>query len=126
LLWPNGEFVATLAGHPQILKIDIAGKIVDRIGTGAYPLGVKSGLHWEELCGTLSPGERLLLHSDGLTEARNATDKEFGDEYVEAIAGWQPAGTAQALVDEMVAEWRAFTTGKAVDDDMTLAVIRKV
>jgi hypothetical protein len=125
LLSPDGEFVATLAGHPQVLKIDSAGKVAERIGHGSYPLGVKSGLHWEELRGTLSPGERLLLHSDGLTEARNATDKEFGDEYVEAIAGWQPLGTAQSLVDEMVAEWRAFTIGKPVDDDMTIAVIRR-
>ena len=39
------------------------------------------------------------------------TEKEFGDQYVEAIVGWQPSAPAQALVDELVAEWRAFTTG---------------
>ena len=126
LLSPNGDFVATLAGHPQILKIDIAGKVIEHIGPGAYPLGVKSGLHWEEMRGTLGTDERLLLHSDGLTEARNMTDKEFGDEYVEAIAGWQPARSAQELVDELVAEWRAFTTGKPIDDDMSIAVIRRL
>ena len=125
LLSPNGEFVATLAGHPQILKIDSNGKVVDHIGTGAYPLGVKTELRWEELRGSLTPGERLLLHSDGLTEARNMTEKEFGDQYVEAIVGWQPSAPAQALVDELVAEWRAFTTGTMIDDDMTVAVIRR-
>lgn len=125
LLWPDGTFVATLAGHPPILKIDNAGKLVERIGLGAYPLGVKSGLHWQELRGTLMPGERLLLHSDGLVEARNTTDKEFGDDYVEAIASWQPDASSQALVDELVAEWRAFTTAKPIDDDMSVAVIRK-
>jgi phosphoserine phosphatase RsbU/P len=125
LLSPNGEFGATLAGHPPILKVDAAGKIADRIERGAYPLGVKSGILWEELQGTLAPGERLLLHSDGLTEARNTTDSEFGDNYVEAIAGWHPEASAQGLVDELVAEWRAFTMGKPVDDDMSIAVIRR-
>ncbi|HSP17106.1 MAG TPA: PP2C family protein-serine/threonine phosphatase [Thermoanaerobaculia bacterium] len=125
LLSPNGEFGATLAGHPPILKIDSAGKVVHRIERGAYPLGVKSGLLWQELHGTLAPGERLLLHSDGLTEARNITDSEFGDNYVEAIAGWHPEASAQALVDELVAEWRSFTTGKPIDDDMSITVIRR-
>ncbi len=125
LLSPSGEFGVTLAGHPPILKIDACGKIAERIERGAYPLGVKSGLHWQEIRGALAPGERLLLHSDGLTEARNTTDSEFGDSYVEAIAGWQPSASAQALVDELVAEWRAFTTGKTADDDMSIAVIRR-
>ena len=125
LLSPNGEYVATLAGHPPILKIDGCGKVVERVGCGAYPLGVKSGLHWQEARGTLMPGERLLLHSDGLTEARNTTDREFGDDYVDAIASWQPEASAQALVDELVAEWHAFTTAKPIDDDMSIAVIRR-
>jgi hypothetical protein len=125
LLSPDGDFVATLAGHPPVLKIDTAGKVVARIGCGAYPLGIKSGLRWQELRGILAPGERLLLHSDGLTEARNLTDTEFGDNYVDAIAGWQPDAAAQALVDELVAEWRAFTTGKPIDDDMSIAVIKR-
>ena len=124
LLSPSGEFSATFAGHPTMLKIDNAGKVAERIGRGAYPLGVKSGLQWEELHGRLEPGERLVLHSDGLTEARNITDAEFGDNYVEAIAGWQPSASSQDLVNEMVAEWRAFTTGKPIDDDMSIAVLR--
>ena len=38
LLAPNGEFVATTAGHPPVLKIDTEGKILSRIGFGSYPL----------------------------------------------------------------------------------------
>jgi serine phosphatase RsbU (regulator of sigma subunit) len=125
LLSPDGQFTATFAGHPTMLKIDNSGKVAERIGRGAYPLGVKSGLHWDEIQGTLAPGERLILHSDGLTEARNATDREFGDSYVEAIAGWQPSASSQELVNELVAEWRAFTTGKPIDDDMSIAVMRR-
>lgn len=125
LLSPDGEFVATLAGHPPILKIDPYGKVLERIARGAYPLGIKAGLKWDEVRGTLASGERLLLHSDGLTEARNMTETEFGDNYVEAIVGWQPDANAQALVDELVAEWRAFTTGTQIEDDVSIAVIRR-
>lgn len=126
LLSPDGEFVATLAGHPPMLKIDNTGRALQRIGCGAYPLGIKPGLQWQELHGTVAPGERLLLHSDGLTEARNANDTEFGDSYVDGIAASQAQATAQSMVDELVSYWRSFTNGKPVEDDMSVAVIRRM
>src|SRR5207302_4707738 len=69
LLDRDGTFIATVAGHPQIVKI-AGGKVIDRIGTGSYPPGVKPGMKWPELRGSLERGERLLLHSDGLNDAR--------------------------------------------------------
>jgi hypothetical protein len=125
LLSPDGTFTATIAGHPPVLKIDTAGKVVERIGRGAYPLGVKASLTWEVVGGTLAPGERLLLHSDGLTEARNLTDHEFGDAYVEAIAGWHPEAGAQSLLDTLLGEWRGFMGRAVPDDDVSVAVIRR-
>ena len=116
---------ATLAGHPSILKIDTAGQVAERIGRGAYPLGVKAGLSWETVHGTLAPGERLLLHSDGLTEARNAQEREFGDHYVEVIAGWHPDGTASTLVDSLVGEWQMFMGHLPADDDVSITVVRR-
>lgn len=118
----DGNFSATVAGHPQIVKI-AGGKVVDRIGAGSYPLGVKTGVTWQELRGSLNPGERLLFHSDGLTEARNANEKEFGDSYVDAIVGWHPAASAATLIETFVGEWNLFTGGRAPEDDVSIAVI---
>ena len=125
LLSPDGSYLATIAGHPAILKIDAAGKVVERIGRGAYPLGVKAGLTWEIVSGSLASGERLLLHSDGLTEARNLGEHEFGDAYVEVVAGWHPASTASALVDSLVGEWQLFMGGLPPEDDVSIAVVKR-
>jgi sigma-B regulation protein RsbU (phosphoserine phosphatase) len=125
LFSPDGSFRATVAGHPPILKIDTAGKIVDRIGRGAYPLGVKSGMQYEVVSGSLAPGERLLLHSDGLTEARNLTGQEFGDPYVEAIVGWYPEATAKTLLETLVGEWRGFVGYAPIEDDVSVTVVRR-
>ncbi|HEY0141876.1 MAG TPA: PP2C family protein-serine/threonine phosphatase [Thermoanaerobaculia bacterium] len=125
LLSPDGSFLATVAGHPPVLKIDTHGKVVERIGRGAYPLGVKAGLVWEEVSGSLAPGERLLLHSDGLTESRNRADQEFGDVYVETICGWHPESGAQSLIDSIVGEWSQFVGDFPVEDDVSVAVIRR-
>ena len=125
LLSPDGTFLATIAGHPPLLKIGTNGNVIERVGRGAYPMGVKAGLTWEVVTGHLEPNERLLLHSDGLTEARNANGNEFGDSYVEVIAGWHPEASAQALVDSVVSEWRVFIGDLPVEDDTSVAVIRR-
>jgi phosphoserine phosphatase RsbU/P len=121
----DGSFEGTISGHPPILRVDANGKVAERIGRGAYPLGVKAGLTWEIVNGRLERGERLLLHSDGLTEARNAQDAEFGDVYVEAIAGWHPEAGASALVEMVVAEWKMFMGNVPADDDVSIACVRR-
>ncbi len=125
LLTPSGDFIATTAGHPPVLKLDNEGKIVERIGSGSYPLGIKTNLGWREHRGTIGSGERLLCHSDGLTEARNANGREFGDSFVEAIAGWNARASAATLVQTYVDELRLFTGGRAPEDDVSIAVIRR-
>jgi sigma-B regulation protein RsbU (phosphoserine phosphatase) len=125
LLEPDGSFSATIAGHPQIVKIANDGKIAARLGAGSYPLGVKSTMQWEAICGTLARGERLLFYSDGLTEARNTNEHEFGDSYVDAIIGWSPSASPNALVDTIVAEWNLFTGGRPPEDDVSVAVIQR-
>lgn len=125
LLEPGGRFLATIAGHPPVLTIAASGRVTGHIGRGAYPLGVKSSLDWEVVEGTLAPGDRLLLHSDGLTEARNFQDNEFGDAYVETIAGWHPEASASTLVEAILGEWRVFMGSAIPDDDVSLAVIRR-
>jgi sigma-B regulation protein RsbU (phosphoserine phosphatase) len=123
LLEPNGDFVAVLAGHPPIVKITADGKVAERIGRGAYPLGIKTGLDWDEIHGHLDRNERLLFHSDGLTEARNPTGREFGDTYIDAMVGWNPRCSAAMLVDTIVDEWRLFTGNRPPEDDVSVAVI---
>jgi serine phosphatase RsbU (regulator of sigma subunit) len=125
LFSPDGSYEGTIAGHPPVLHIDMHGKVAHRVGRGAYPLGVKAGLTWEIVSGRLEPGERLLLHSDGLTEARNTKETEFGDVYVEAVAGWHPEASAAALVETLVAEWKMFMGGVPADDDVSIAVVKR-
>jgi Ca2+/Na+ antiporter len=125
LLEPDGSYLATIAGHPPVLKIDARGHIVERIGRGAYPLGVKANLTWEIAPGALAPGERLLLHSDGLTEARNLQEKEFGDTYLEVIAGWHPDASSSSLIESILGEWRMFIGTVVPDDDVSISVVRR-
>jgi hypothetical protein len=124
LLGADGSWMASVAGHPPILALDASGHVTNRIGRGAYPLGVKTGITWAVEEGRLTAGESLLLHSDGLTEARDRSGREFGDAYVETVAGWHPRAGAQALVDSLVGEWVSFAGNLAPEDDVSIAVVR--
>jgi serine phosphatase RsbU (regulator of sigma subunit) len=125
LLSPDGTYSATFAGHPQMLKLAPDGKVIDRIGQGAYPLGIKSGLTWAEEHGSLARGERLLLFSDGLPESRDEKDRECGEAYIEAVIAHHGEAPANLLVDAIVAEWRKFIQRAPVEDDVSITVIEK-
>lgn len=124
LLSTDGSFEMALAGHPPPLKIDASGSVVGRLGRGAYPLGVKSRLSWEVMADRIAPGERLLLHSDGLTEARNRSEQDFGDDFLDTVIMREPQPSAHALVEAVVSRWRAFVGDTRVEDDVSIAVIQ--
>ena len=71
------------------------------------------------------PGELLLLHSDGLSEARNAAGDEFGDARIEAGARARIHLPAQELADALAAEARAFRGDEPPEDDVSIAVVRR-
>jgi hypothetical protein len=125
LLSPDGTFSATFAGHPQMLKLSPDGRVAERIGQGAYPLGIKSGLTWAEEHGSLGRGERLLLYSDGLPESRDEQDRECGEAYVEAVIARHGEAPANLLVDAIVAEWRKFVQHAPIEDDVSIMVVEK-
>ena len=72
----------------------------------------------------LDPGDTLVVFSDGLTEAFNASDEEFGEERLECCVDAHRELPAQELLDCVVAAVRDFTQGAAPSDDLTVFVLR--
>jgi sigma-B regulation protein RsbU (phosphoserine phosphatase) len=125
LVSPDGAVTSSVAGHPPALRIGRDGAVRERIGAGAYPLGIKADLAWPAQNGRLEPGECLLLHSDGLSETRNAAGEEFGDGRIEAAVRAHIHLPAQALADALAAAARAFRGEEAPDDDVSIAIVRR-
>ena len=73
LFHPNGELTIASAGHPppylNSQEIELP---------GGLPLGVVSGVDYEEIRLYLHPGDRLLMMSDGVAEARKPNGELFG------------------------------------------------
>ncbi|MBJ7902438.1 SpoIIE family protein phosphatase [Streptomyces sp. DSM 110735] len=72
----------------------------------------------------LSPGESLLLHTDGITEACDGTRSQFGEERLLQALGTLPANhTAQDAVTALTDAVRSFTGSDGIDDDQAVLVL---
>jgi serine phosphatase RsbU (regulator of sigma subunit) len=125
LISPDGSFAGSVAGHPPVLRVDGAGAVRERIGQGAYPLGVKTPLSWEVERGTVEAGQALLLHSDGLSEARDSSRNEFGDARIESAIRRAAARPASDIVAALSREVMDFCGREAPEDDVSIAMIRR-
>ena len=116
-----GVLTYTNAGHylPMVVRAD---GTVERLGVGGPVLGVLSDADYEQAQVAAAPGDRIVLFTDGLTEARNAADEEFGEERLLAAAIAHRACSAPALEARLAESVAAFTAGR-LQDDATLIVL---
>jgi sigma-B regulation protein RsbU (phosphoserine phosphatase) len=111
----------TNAGHcaPILLRAD--GKI-ERLEAGGAVLGVFPKWPYQQAEVSLAPGDRLLLFTDGITEASNAQDEEFGEERLVHLAAALRDRGAHELKNRILQTIASFTGGHA-HDDATLVVV---
>jgi serine phosphatase RsbU (regulator of sigma subunit) len=91
------------AGHGPVLRIGAKGTSTFGDASGP-PVGILDDSDWTEETVALPPGELLLLHTDGITEARKARREgeaptELGEEGVARVAGRHTAANARQLVE---------------------------
>lgn len=106
---------------PPILRR--RGGAVEEVAGGGTLLGVRDASDYPDVCVTLGAGDVVVVHTDGLTEARRG-DTLFGTERVAAVlercAGRRAVDILQALLDEV----RAYTDRPL--DDLTVVVLRQL
>jgi len=126
LLSDDGSLAGSVAGHPQPLLLGADGVVRERIGKGSYPLGIRPNLTWTVETGRMGPGEALVLHSDGLSEGRSPAGEEFGDARIEALLRQFAPYDAQAEADAIFGSLRTFLGRSIPDDDVSVAIIRRI
>lgn len=85
-------------------------------------LGMVDPVILEELCLELLPGDRIILFSDGITDANAPDGRVFGRQRLLAAVAESGESGAQALCDELFRRAQAFQAGSEQFDDMALLV----
>lgn len=120
----TGEFRYVAAGHLGPIHFSrSSGRSIGE--TGGIPVGLLASATYEEHAVTLSRGDRLYLCTDGIMEAENAAEEEFGlERLLETLDGSRdsPLGDSLSLVMKRVERWSA-PTG-TTDDASMLAIER--
>jgi phosphoserine phosphatase RsbU/P len=122
ILSPEGRLVYANAGHtPPVL---LSRGAVRRLGSGGPILGAFPDASFEDGETRLEEGDTLLMFSDGVTEARNDRDEEFGEQRLLDCASQYFAEAPADILDGALRAVRAFVGSMPQSDDITLAVTR--
>jgi phosphoserine phosphatase RsbU/P len=116
-----GTLTFSNAGHYAPILVRANGD-VERLDSGGAVLGIFPDGGYEQGRVTVGCGDRLILFTDGIPEARNAQDLEFGEEQLIALAVENRVCSAPALQARLAQAVADFTGGR-FQDDATLIVM---
>jgi sigma-B regulation protein RsbU (phosphoserine phosphatase) len=111
------------AGHNAPMLFRTSGGIERMRATGPVVGLVEAG-RFEQKSVVLAPGDVLLVYSDGISEAMNAAEEEWGEDRLAAAAGAADPRAANELIDHLFTSADAFAAGAMQHDDMTLVVVK--
>lgn len=114
----------TNAGHNYPFLLRAGGECVE-LDRGGILLGIQDGFAFEEVTLPLHTGDRLVFYTDGLSEAVNADNEQFGEERLSALVAGLPAKlSAREIADRVMAAIAAWIGDAEPGDDCTLLVMR--
>jgi len=120
------------AGHPNIIIKDQGSrtvKVLDEIGSGfkGNPLGL-GGLTnpFKTMKFNVHRGDVLLLYTDCLVENSNSLNSPYGVQRLIDSLEDAPDGTAQEILDHIIALFKTYIQNEAMTDDFTVILAKRV
>jgi len=122
---PTGATFYVNAGHPAPFLCDCTKCIVLPIGPRNLMLGVQPFAP-EEGCHTFAPQERMVLYTDGVTDAVNEAGELFGATRLHEVINRTAESTPQEVADAVFDAVDAFRGQARQNDDETVCVIDRI
>ena len=88
-------------------------------------LGIMDDFPYAEETVRFGAGDLFVVFSDGISEAVNGRDEQFGEERIEEVLRRHRHGTAGEISDRLIAAVRTHADGAPQADDITLVVIKR-
>jgi sigma-B regulation protein RsbU (phosphoserine phosphatase) len=121
-LAPDGRIEYTLAGHPSILYYQASSRTVQALTGHQLPVGLLPVDAYISHSLQIEQGDLLAIATDGILEAANTQQEEFGSDRIAALLTQMPGHDLASIRDSIVSAAQAF--GKQADDQ-TILLIRR-
>ena len=122
----SGEVDFASAGHDAPFILGGKTGLRRLVTEGGPPLGAVDDFRYPIDHDRIEPGEVLLLYTDGVTEAENASHTLYSSERLATALGKAPVVDAQSVVAAVVDDVSRFVGSAERADDMTLLALRRV
>jgi len=123
---PTGRVRFTCGGHPQPLHYRAHDGSVERLDTMGTLVGLIESAEYGEREVDMGAGDRIVFFTDGLLEAINHEEKDYGlDNLVNVVK--KNGGLSAAMMGEKILDdLKRFAQGHKLDDDCTLLILERV
>ena len=122
---PAGTVDYCSAGHPLTLLLRAGGEL-QSLSRGGMLLGMADDARFESGRVELGAGDLLLAYTDGVVEARNQRDEEFGTERLEGQLRLSAGGSTEAVLFSVLAAVQDFAGVQPLTDDTSVVVVSQV
>ncbi|HEX8288168.1 MAG TPA: SpoIIE family protein phosphatase [Pyrinomonadaceae bacterium] len=112
------------AGHNPPLVGRAGGKI-EQLSSGGFPLGILPMAEYEVGEIQLNSGDALIVYSDGVSEANNLREEEFGMERLTEVIRKNLSASAAGIRDKVESALSSFTQTAPANDDITLVIVKR-
>jgi serine phosphatase RsbU (regulator of sigma subunit) len=120
----TGRLTYVNAGHNPPVLAGPNGDPIVLAGRG-MPVGVFESVEYQEHEVVIQPGEVLVLYTDGLPDAIDTADIEFGIERMQQVIAHHHAQTATEILDAVASAVLAHVGVAEPFDDMTMVVLKR-
>jgi phosphoserine phosphatase RsbU/P len=114
------------AGHNECVLLRHEGGEAELIKSTGLPLGMLPGMSYEEGSFQLGAGDLLALYSDGVTEAYDEAENEWGEERLLEVLKSSRDESAERVVARIFEEIDGFAGAAPQHDDITLLVVKRL
>ena len=124
---PNtGSFTYSIAGHDPPLLVKADGTVSEMPRTKGVAVGIAADIEYTQETVTLDPGDTVVLFTDGVTEAMNKDNEQFGLERLFEMFGGNPPESAEAATQMVFEKVREFADDAPQSDDITCITLRRL
>ena len=111
------------AGHNNPILRRSSG-LIERLDVGGLPIGIQAEAKYESASVALAPGDWLIIFTDGLVEAVNASDEEFDEPRLLDALEAGASTTPKELLDRLMVSLDLFVGSTPQHDDVTCLLVK--